>query len=145
MDHNAATRNGAFPHDARTAAGLYLGRGLSPIPLPSRSKDPGYPDWQNLRIDRAALGEHSPPQDARNVGILNGSPSGNALDVDLDCVEALMAAPVLLPPTGWVFGRASAPRSHWVYRADRSLATRPRRSSPTSTARRWSSCAAPAG
>src|SRR5262249_48786481 len=45
----------------------------------------------------------------------------NALDVDLDCGEALLAAPVLLPPTGWVFGRKSAPRSHWIYRADRPL------------------------
>ena len=41
--------------------------------------------------------DHFPPQDPRNVGILNGEPSGNALDVDLDCGEARLAAPRLLP------------------------------------------------
>jgi DNA polymerase I-like protein with 3'-5' exonuclease and polymerase domains len=41
--------------------------------------------------------------------------------VDLDCHEAVLAAPLLLPPTGWVFGHQSAPRSHWIYRADRPL------------------------
>ena len=44
-----------------------------------------------------------------------------ALDADLDCPESLLVAPILLPATGWVFGRKSAPRSHRIYRADRSL------------------------
>jgi hypothetical protein len=52
---------------------------------------------------------------------LNGEPSSNHVDVDLDCPETIRAAPLLLPPTGWVFGRKSAPRSHWVYRTDTAL------------------------
>lgn len=116
-----ATRNGTFPHDARTAAELYLLKGLSPIPLPPRSKDPGRTGWPQLRVTLAGLDEHFPSQVARNVGILNGTPSGNTLDVDLDCHEARLAAPCLLPPTGWRFGRPSAPGSHWIYRADRPL------------------------
>src|SRR5262249_47375416 len=36
--------------------------------------------------------------------------------VDLDCAEAVATAPRLLPPTRWIFGRQTAPRSHFVYR-----------------------------
>jgi DNA polymerase I-like protein with 3'-5' exonuclease and polymerase domains len=117
----APHRNGAFPPDARTAAELYLEKGLAAIPLPPRSKDPGYAGWQQLRLTPAALDAHFPADEARNVGVLNGAPSGNALDVDLDCPQAVTAAAFLLPATGWVFGRASAPRSHWIYLADRPL------------------------
>jgi hypothetical protein len=116
-----ATLNGALPKDARSAARLYLARGLAPIPLPPRSKDPGYSGWQHLRLTPDALDSHFPPPGTLNVGILNGAPSGNALDVDLDCPEALLTAPVLLPPTGWVFGRRGAPGSHRIYQADRPL------------------------
>jgi hypothetical protein len=116
-----ASRNGTFPHEARAAAELYLAKGLAPIPLPPRSKDPGYPDWPNLRLTPDTLDSHFPAQEVRNVGILNGAPSGNRLDVDLDCPQALLAAPLLLPETGWVFGRKSAPRSHRIYHADHSL------------------------
>jgi DNA polymerase I-like protein with 3'-5' exonuclease and polymerase domains len=115
-----ATQNG-FPHDARAAAEVYLAKGLSPIPLPPRSKDPGYAGWPGLRLTLDTLDKHFPVQQARNIAVLNGAPSGNCLDVDLDCPEALFAAPLILPPTGWVFGRRSAPRSHRVFRADRSL------------------------
>jgi P4 family phage/plasmid primase-like protien len=37
-------------------------------------------------------------------------------DVDLDCPEALAIAPYLLPNTGSIFGRASNPASHWLYK-----------------------------
>jgi DNA polymerase I-like protein with 3'-5' exonuclease and polymerase domains len=108
--------------DSRTAAELYLAKGLAPIPLPPRSKDPGYVGWQHLRLDLNTLDQHFPAQQARNVGILNGAPSGNHLDVDLDCPQARLVASLLLPATGWIFGRKSAPGSHRIYHADRSLA-----------------------
>jgi hypothetical protein len=118
-----ATRNGAFPHDARTAAALYLSRGLAPIPLPPRSKEPDYPDWQNLRLTADVLDDHFPFQQLRNIGILNGGPSNNHVDVDLDAAEARQIARDLLPATGWVFGRASSRRSHRIYKVDRCLDT----------------------
>ena len=95
----ATTRNG-FPQDARSAAEFYLARGLAPIPLPPRSKDPGYPGWPDLRLTPDVLDAHFPQHLHRNIGILNGAPSGNILDVDLDCPQALLAAPLLLPATG---------------------------------------------
>jgi DNA polymerase I-like protein with 3'-5' exonuclease and polymerase domains len=113
-----ATRNGTFPHDARTAAELYLQLGLAPIPLPPRTKNPVFENWQKFRMVPASLDEHFPPGEARNIGVLNGSPSGNVVDVDLDCAHAIKAADLLLPPTGWIFGRASAPQSHRIYRSD---------------------------
>ena len=36
--------------------------------------------------------------------------------VDLDCPEAVSAAPFFLPQTGAVYGRPSKPRSKWIYR-----------------------------
>ena len=104
------THNGRFPQDARSAAALYLEEGLAPIPLPLRSKEPGYPNWQALRITADILDAHFPPQDPCNVGVLNGTPSGNVLDVDLDCPEARRIAAQLLPATGWIFGRPSSPQ-----------------------------------
>jgi hypothetical protein len=118
---SATNRAGTFPQEPCPAAELYLRQRLAPIPVAPRSKDPGYPDWQHLRLTLDSLATHFPAGEERNVGVLNGEPSGNVLDVDLDCPEALRAAPLLLPPTGWVFGRLSAPRSHFIYQADAPL------------------------
>lgn len=51
-----------------------------------------------------------------NVGIKLGAPSGGLVDVDLDCDEAIALAPAFLPGPTATFGRASKPRSHWLYR-----------------------------
>jgi hypothetical protein len=118
---STTARDGTFPVDPQAAAGLYLRLGLAPIPVPHRSKDPGYPGWQNTRATEAELARMFPQGEARNLGVLNGGPSRNHHDVDLDCDEALAAAPLLLPPTGWVFGRPSAPGSHRIYVTDRPL------------------------
>jgi hypothetical protein len=117
-----ATRTG-FPLDPRSAAALYIGKDLAPIPLPARSKDPGYPDWPSLRLDLASLDRYFPTGEVCNVGILNGTPSHNRIDVDLDCAEARSAAALLLPPTGWIFGRKTSPSSHWIFETDLPLDT----------------------
>src|SRR4051812_26019895 len=106
----SAPPNGAFPRDARSAASLYLSKGLAPIPLQPRGKAPIGDGWKNLRLTEEDLDDQFPPGVLRNLGILNGEPSGNLTDVDLDCIEALLAAP-LLPQTGWIFGRATSRRS----------------------------------
>jgi hypothetical protein len=119
-----ATANGhlVFPGNPAAAAALYLQRGLAPISLPSRSKGEGLQEgWQHQRLTAEVLSQHFPPKQALNIGVLNGEPSSNHLDVDLDCPEAIAAAPFLLPSTGWIFGRKTAQRSHWIYHADQSL------------------------
>lgn len=50
------------------------------------------------------------------IGIVCGPKHQGPVDVDLDCPEALFFASKFLPPTRAVFGRASKPRSHYVYR-----------------------------
>ena len=51
----------------------------------------------------------------QNVGIIMGAPSGNLVDVDLDCPEALALASSFLPLTDSAFGRPSKRRSHLLY------------------------------
>src|SRR5437867_1936416 len=77
MTTTAAPRNGAFPTDARSAVEAYLGQGLAPIPLPIRSKKPVFKDWPQFRLTLDNVDEHFPQGQPRNVGILNGEPSGN--------------------------------------------------------------------
>jgi hypothetical protein len=111
-----------FPTDLRAAATLYLERfGVLSIPLYPKSKKPIGEHWQEQRPGLDDLAELFPQGQARNLGSLLGEPSKNLLDVDLDCPEAIRAAPNLLPCTGWRFGRRSAPISHWVFRTERSL------------------------
>jgi RecA-family ATPase len=51
-----------------------------------------------------------------NIGVILGEASGGLTDADLDCHEAVELAPKVLLETGAVFGRASKPRSHHLYR-----------------------------
>src|SRR5262245_32466535 len=41
-----------------------------------------------------------------NPGVLPGPESDNLADTDFDCQEAVIAGPILLPPTASKFGRA---------------------------------------
>src|SRR5262249_41153614 len=53
-----------------------------------------------------------------NIGVLNGRPSNNQVDADVDCEEAARVGLILLPRTGCIFGRRSRPRSHYLYVTD---------------------------
>lgn len=100
---------------AREMAELYLELGWVPIPVGFRSKNPGFEAWEQTTRETVQL----PSFDgASNVGIVLLA-SGLA-DVDLDCAEAVKLAPRFLPRT-MVFGRASSPASHWIYRVDKPL------------------------
>lgn len=116
-----ASRKHELPHDARSIAELYLSRGLAPIPVPAGKKGAIIAGWQDLRLTPDNLDEHFAKGKNLNVAVLNGTPSGNSVDIDLDAVEASRAAQVLLPRTGWIFGRRTSPASHWIYRAEQSL------------------------
>lgn len=53
--------------------------------------------------------------DGENIGVRLGAPSGGLIDIDLDSPQAIALAPFFLRPTA-TFGRASSPRSHWLYK-----------------------------
>jgi putative DNA primase/helicase len=87
--------------------------GFAVIPLPRGSKKPTLPEWEKLRLTEDQL----PGAFAGdcNGAILNGEPSGNRVDIDLDSSEAIALADVFLPPTPCTFGHAAKPRSHRIY------------------------------
>ncbi len=91
----------------------YISRGWAPIPIPHRGKGPRIEAWQNLRINAETAPSHFNGT-RQNVGIILGKASGGLTDLDLDCPEAIAAAPYILPKTA-IFGRASKPASHWIY------------------------------
>lgn len=94
-----------------------LRRGRQPIPVPYRKKAPVLDGWQRLILTEADLPDYFNGR-RQNVGILNGTPSGDQVDVDLDWGIARRLAPLYLPATASIFGRASSARAHWLYVAD---------------------------
>ena len=101
---------------ALQAAQAYVARGWNPLPLPFKSKIPTDKGWQKRVIGEADLPKYfnGKPQ---NVGVVLGPSSNGLTDVDLDCPGSRCElAPHVLPKTGAIFGRRSAPASHWLYR-----------------------------
>ena len=90
---------------------IELGWDLKPIP--ANEKGPCEPGWPNLQLSPDELERHV----ARggNVGVRLGPSSGDLVDVDLDCPEALVLQTIYLPPSGAIFGRRSKPQSHRLY------------------------------
>lgn len=101
----------------------YIARGWSPVPIPYKEKRPTGDGWQRRRITAENVQEHFNGSPA-NIGIILGPASGGLTDIDLDCPEALAVATRLLPPTGAIFGRKSAPAAHRLYKT--TLATQGR-------------------
>jgi hypothetical protein len=87
----------------------YRRRGWSLVPIPAGEKGPRTAGWQ----DRNFEPDDFPP--GGNVGLILGPRSGEVVDVDLDCSEALALADLYLIGTGAVFGRTSKARSHRLY------------------------------
>jgi hypothetical protein len=91
----------------------YIDHGFAPIPIHYKSKQPVNRGWPDLRISKNDIGAYFRPV---NIGILTGQPSQGLVDIDIDHPDALKFAKWFLPETKCVFGRASKPKSHWVYR-----------------------------
>jgi hypothetical protein len=92
----------------------YLLRGWMPLPVPFRSKNPGFEGWQHFTVTEADLPLYFSGTQI-NIGVRLGKVSSDLADVDLDCTEARALAPHFLPDTDAVFGRQTSPRSHWLY------------------------------
>jgi hypothetical protein len=92
-----------------------LAQGYQPIPMMRGSKAPSHAGWPDLLITLETFDVHfnGHPQ---NVAILNGTPSGGLIDIDLDSDGARRMASEFLPRTGMAFGRETKPWSHWLYR-----------------------------
>ena len=105
----------------------YLQRGWAVIPVPFRSKNPGFKGWERLRITSESIGSYfnGEPQ---NVGVLLGEPSAWLVDVDLDHARCVALADQFLPSTPAVFGRPGKPRSHRIYRVSAPVATKKHKS-----------------
>jgi hypothetical protein len=103
-------------NDALAAAREYIERGWAPVPVPFRTKGPLLDGWQTLRINAETAPNffNGAPQ---NIGIILGAASGGLCDLDLDCAEAIAAAPYILPETA-LFGHASKRASHWIYQTN---------------------------
>ncbi|MDP9476639.1 MAG: phage/plasmid primase, P4 family, partial [Actinomycetota bacterium] len=104
----------ANPEETLRAAQDYRRRGLRVVPVKFRGKAPVHNEWQDSDLDEAAIRADFEGV-ARNVGVILGEASGDLIDADLDCPEAVALAGSFLPPTEAVFGRASAPGSHRLY------------------------------
>jgi hypothetical protein len=91
----------------------YARRGWCVVPIPRGQKKPAIAGWQNF----CAPIENIPWLfgAGENVAVRLGKGSGELVDADLDCPEALALADLYLPPTGAEFGRKSKPRSHRLY------------------------------
>ena len=100
----------------KRAAEKYIDQGMTPIPVIHMSKKPAISGWQNRTRSSTNIEDDFPDGQDHNIGIVLGSASGNLADIDLDCPEAVRIANKFLPETGMVFGRHSAPKSHWVFR-----------------------------
>jgi Bifunctional DNA primase/polymerase, N-terminal/Primase C terminal 1 (PriCT-1) len=94
-------------------ARAYNAQGWGTVKLRWQEKRPYELAWQTRPYrDPAAFAQHP-----GNLGVQLGHASGGLVDVDLDCPEAVDLAPQHLPFTPAKFGRASKPRSHWLYYA----------------------------
>ena len=100
------------------AAKAYRLRGWAPLPFSRGCKGPTYSGWQDFVADDNTV------FNGCNIGNLLGAKSAGLIDCDLDCPEACALAADVLPPTNAIFGRASKPRSHWLYQCDPTPATR---------------------
>jgi hypothetical protein len=90
-----------------------LDRGWQIVPVPAHEKGPRSKGWPDLRLSADEVQRHL--DDGGNIGVRLGRASGELVDIDLDCPEALALADLYLPSTQAEFGRASKPRSHRLY------------------------------
>src|SRR5260370_28329673 len=98
----------------------YIARGWTPVPVKYRTKQPIGNGWHTRVIDSASAPKHFNGTQL-NVGIILGPHSHGLTDVDLDCAEAIIIAPYVLPSTKALFGRASKRCSHRLYYTDLSV------------------------
>jgi hypothetical protein len=98
----------------------YRRRGWTPVPVVFRGKRPVGEAWQHRRITEETARQYfnGAGSGGYNIGLQLGAASGGLTDIDLDCREAIVIAPYVLPPTDSIFGRKSKRASHRFYVTD---------------------------
>src|SRR5437867_4454412 len=100
----------------------HLRHGRAPVPVRGKvpwdaAKGCGLKEWQDLVVTDSNVDTLFNHPSITGAGVRNGPTSGDLADVDLDTPEAAAGGRVFLPPTTCIFGRPSAPRTHYVYTA----------------------------
>ena len=117
MNHsiNSNENEKTAPQSALEIATEYFLKGWQPIPVPTRSKNPNFPNWhihRTTRLDELTTHFNGKPQ---NISVLLGTASNDLTDVDLDSRWSVELTTYFLPDTGAIFGRSSKKRSHFLY------------------------------
>jgi hypothetical protein len=86
----------------------YSAAGWAVVPLVKGEKRAAT-SWRTRTYDPSDFGVDD------GIAFKCGEPSGWRVDVDLDCLEAVEAAKLLLPATGLIHGRPSKPFSHYWF------------------------------
>jgi hypothetical protein len=93
-----------------------LSHGFKPVPLHHCSKAAIRPDYSSPAYDPPPLSYW----DSKDIGVgaALGPQAGGLIDIDLDCAAARHFWPLFCPQpfASAVFGRKTAPRSHFIYR-----------------------------
>jgi len=110
------------PKSSLEVATFYTQMGWKTVPVPWGAKGPRISGWNQLRLSEQQLPRYFAGR--QNVGVLLGEPSRWLVDVDLDHLLAVELAPEFLPPTDAIFGRASKPRSHWLFYSSQPVRTK---------------------
>ncbi len=83
------------------------------VPVAAGEKVPRVRGWPEIRLSPEQVEQHL--SRGGNVAVRLGPASGDLVDIDLDCTEAMALADLYLPATGAEFGRHSKPRSHRLF------------------------------
>ncbi len=100
--------------NSKLLARKYAELGLAVIPVSQGKKSPAIKGWQKLEISPEETESYFTEED--NIGLLLGRPSG-LVDIDLDCQESRLIAPIFLKklkPVA-VYGRGKNTRSHYLF------------------------------
>jgi hypothetical protein len=95
--------------DVRFEIKKYIDEGWSLVPIHKGSKAPTDKTWTTKEYGVDAFGPDS------NIGVKLGDKSHGLIDIDLDCPEAVIAAPFFLPSTPRRHGRQGTGIAHYFY------------------------------
>lgn len=90
----------------------YIKAGIRIAPLKKAGVHPPFDNWSEREFKAGDFKSH------HDIAIVCGRPDRNpVIDIDLDHELTIRLASAILPKTGCIFGRLTAPRSHWLYKS----------------------------